>query len=546
MISNPRILIFEISLGLLLLLANSGWAMDSREPLQPLKEGAIASNVTDLHFGDVLYEYYQNLSFDSLIRLLAYSKTDRIPSQKLDAELLEAGLWLELGLHQQATEYLERILSAPIPESRKQIAQLFLARIWYRRGDDKKVADILEPMTGELSAAMQAERVHLLSNVLIRLGRYSTAANILSTWSGSGDWVFYARFNLGVALLSDHQVDAGTSYLGELGRLNSTQADLMNLRDRSNLALGFALLDIDKPADAQTYFRRVRLSGPYANRAMLGSGWADALQSNYREALTPWLTLSEKRPVDAAVLESLVAVPHLYELLGAPAQAAENYESAVAFLRHERAIVEQALNSKLMTQQLQELLAIEDEQQADIWLNRLLLHPEAPEARYLYEIFAGSEFQEARNIYKETLYLSRVVEGWRGSLNVNREILGLSYIQAPQEISNESSLVNVEVTPENINNPVKIEVNPNALKDSVSALDELDLRMKSIDQRYENLISKINEYRQDQLKSLSDLVDRGLKVQQKVIDDYLSQAYFQLGKIYDRAGLHDEKKSVQQ
>lgn len=494
------ILIRSFLAALLVVAGNYAWSNDSDGSLVPLKEGAIPVNVTDLHFGDVLYQYYQDRSFDSLVRLLAYSETGRLPAQKVDAELLEAGIWLELGLHQQATQYLERILVSSIPEAKKQIARMFLARMWYRRGDDEKTVNLLEQMKEGLSVAMEAERVHLLSNALIHQGRYAAAADLLRSWSGSGDWAYYARFNLGVALLRDRQIEAGTSFLDELGQLSSARIELLTLRDRANLALGFALLDVSKTSDAQTYFRRVRLAGPYATRAMLGSGWADTLQGKYREALTPWLALYEKKPIDTAVLESLISVPHLYEALGAPAQAAEHYEIAISLLKQERTVVGRAIDGVVITDHFEELLLKSEDQDMDVWLDELRSDPESPEARYLYEVFAGPDFQEGIKIYRETRYLANVVQSWRAALDLNRE--------ATSDQFNTSLLS----------------------------------RIKADEERYEILINQIANAQRTQLRYLSDLVARGLQAQQSAIDDYISEAHFQLAKIYDQAGLRPDAK----
>ena len=485
---------------LLVVAANFVWASDSDESLVPLNNGAVPINISDLHFGDVLYQYYQDRSLDSLVRLLAYSKTMRLPTQKVDAELLEAGIWLELGLHQQATEKLERILTSSIPEARKQIARLFLARMWYRRGDDDRAGRLLEQMTGELSVSMEAERVHLLSNVLIHQGRYTAAADLLRSWNGSGDWAYYARFNLGVALLRDQQIEAGTSFLDDLGKLSSSRIELLNLRDRANLALGFALLDISKSVEAQAYFRRVRLAGPYATRAMLGSGWADTLQGKYREALTPWLALYEKRPVDTAVLESLISIPRLYEALGAPAQAAEHYEKAIALLKEERAVIGQALNSMVVADHLEGLLLKNDGQEMDIWLDHLRSQPESPESRYLYDIFAGPDFQEGAKIYRETRYLAKAIAGWKAGLDASQS--------EPSAQTNNLLM--------------------RRIKDDVS--------------RYEALVKKIADTQRAQLRYLSELVTSGLEAQQFAIDDYIGEAHFQLAKIYDQAGLRPDAK----
>ena len=104
---------------------------------------------------------------------------------------------------------------------------------------------------------------------------------------------------------------------------------MASLRDKANLALGYAWLQANNPTAARTALERVRLSGPYSTRALLGMGWAEAALGQYREALTPWTELHGRNLLDAAVQESYLAVPYAYGKLNANAQAAEYYESAI-------------------------------------------------------------------------------------------------------------------------------------------------------------------------------------------------------------------------
>ena len=109
--------------------------------------------------------------------------------------------------------------------------------------------------------------------------------------------------------------------------------ELAALRDRANLALGFAYLQANEPARARPALERVRLDGPYSNKALLGIGWADAALGDYQGALTPWLELRERNLLDAAVQESYLAVPYAFAKLNANAQSAEYYETRGELLR---------------------------------------------------------------------------------------------------------------------------------------------------------------------------------------------------------------------
>ena len=87
----------------------------------------------------------------------------------------------------------------------------------------------------------------------------------------------YARYNLGVALVRSGDAARGTALLDELGRHPPPTRRLAALRDKANVALGFAALTDDKPRGRRAAdLERVRLTSMQANKALLGFGWAAA------------------------------------------------------------------------------------------------------------------------------------------------------------------------------------------------------------------------------------------------------------------------------
>ena len=121
--------------------------------------------------------------------------------------------------------------------------------------------------------------------------------------------------------------------LDDIGRMGLPNEELRTLRDKANVALGFAALKDGRPAAARDVLQRVRLQGIEADQALLGFGWAADALDNPRMALVPWLELAGRDPSDAAVLEAQLAVPYAYAELGANGQALERYQVAIEELR---------------------------------------------------------------------------------------------------------------------------------------------------------------------------------------------------------------------
>lgn len=52
------------------------------------------TRVRDLHYGDVLFYFYQDDNFEAITRLNAYEQWQRLPHHSAEAQLLLGGLYL--------------------------------------------------------------------------------------------------------------------------------------------------------------------------------------------------------------------------------------------------------------------------------------------------------------------------------------------------------------------------------------------------------------------------------------------------------------------
>lgn len=374
-----------------------------------------ATRVQDLHYGDVLFHFYQDDDFEALTRLLAYSQWGRMPHHFADAELLAGGLYLSLGMHNEAGERFARLLTPATPLGVRNRAWFYLGKVWYARGYDDKAEQALRSVTGLLPPELEAEKTHLLANVLMHGGRYDEAVALLDAFKGSSDWVAYARFNLGVALVRKGQLADADRYLTSVGEMPAASAELLALRDKANLALGFAYLQAGEPSNAKLVLERVRLNGPLSNKALLGAGWASAALGDFQGALGPWRELRDRNLLDAAVQESFLAVPYAYGKLGANAQAAEYYETAMREFDREGASLEQAIAGIRSSRLLDDLLANESEDRQG-WFWQLKELPDAPQSRYLYAVLAGHDFQEGLKNYRDLAFMHERLGAWTQSM----------------------------------------------------------------------------------------------------------------------------------
>src|ERR1700690_2653199 len=378
--------------------------------------------VMDLQYGDVLFYFFQDNYFDSITRLLAAQELGRLPHTEGEAELLLGGLYLSLGEHVEAGRIFEALLAGKTSEEVRNKAWFYLGKVWYQRGYLQESERALRQVSDKIQPRISAERYMLLAQIMLRQGRDDDAIAALGNWHGPPDWTAYAQFNLGVALVRKGRLGDATRYLDRVGRMVTANEELLSLRDKANLALGFALLQAQRAAEARPILERVRLEGPYSSKALLGVGWADSALGEFKRALVPWLALRKRNMLDSAVQESYLTVPYAFNQLGASGQAAEYYNSAIASFDAETKHIEDSID-QIRSGKLLDRLLRDDKKDTLTWYWQLKALPGAPEARYLYQLLASNEFQEGLKNYRELNFMSRNLDEGREDISAYDNML---------------------------------------------------------------------------------------------------------------------------
>jgi len=413
------------------------------QPAQAAKDGPDPIVVEDPHYGEVLFYFYQEDYFPAIVRLLAARDKWRLGAQpdelaEVDseedpgsagqfkhaeqAELLLGGLFLSYGHHLEAARIFERLLADNVNPEIRNRTWFFLAKIWLQRGYLDNAQNALSNLSDELPENLWREAQMLQSQIFIDSGQYDRAIALLQDWKGKTEWASYAKFNLGVALVRSGHVEAAAEILEELGDLNPFNDELTSLRDKANLALGYSLLQDGQPLAAKAPLQRVRLEGPFSNKALLGVGWADAESENYRRALVPWMELRGRDLLDSAVQESMLAIPYAMAKLDSISQAADHYLNAIEAFYEETNRLDRTIDFIRSGEVFEEFLS-DDPLDSTGWYWRLEELPEGPEGRYLYHLLATHEFQEGLKNYRDLYYLHENLDRWQDSVGVYANML---------------------------------------------------------------------------------------------------------------------------
>ena len=385
-------------------------------PLWAAEDSLDIGQIRDLPFGEVLFYFYQDDYFPALTRLMVAQHRGELDDHDDDAELLRGGMMLSYGLHREAGNIFNRLLEGKAPQSVRDRAWYFLARVWFQRGYFDRAETALLRIRAPLPEPMQERHMMLKSQVMMARGDFNAASTLLDEWRSDGDLASFARYNLGVALVRQGRLSEAARQLEKIGRMRTTELEMLGLRDRANLALGYALIQDQQGQAARKALGRVRLSGPFSSKALLGAGWADSLAEDYQQALVPWGALQNHDLLDPAVLESMLAVPYALAQLQANRRAADAYLNAIQTYVRETDRLDQSIVRMRSGDYISKLL--QDDKLTDPgWSWRLKTIPNNEDNQHLYLLVASHQFQEGLRNYRDLRFLQHNLQQWLLSLD---------------------------------------------------------------------------------------------------------------------------------
>ncbi|HKM56951.1 MAG TPA: hypothetical protein VJY33_26330, partial [Isosphaeraceae bacterium] len=284
-----------------------------------MAETSAPKDLKDLYFGEALYHAYQGEWFDAVSRLdtelaLHYGvdepERDTLHYHVNQAEFDVGDFELYYRMHRKAGRAIKAVIEGNVPEPVKNEAIYRLARIYFQKGQPIEAQEAIDRIKGAVPEKIRGDLAFLRAEILMANGRFADSAHILGGIQNAPDLSGFSTYNLGIALIRDGKETDGRSSLDRAGQIKSDDSVTLAIKDKSNLVLGEKLLTEKKFAAAKDVLDRVRLAGPFSNRGLLGSGWADASREQYQNALVPWTILAGRAATDPSVEEAMLAVPY--------------------------------------------------------------------------------------------------------------------------------------------------------------------------------------------------------------------------------------------
>jgi hypothetical protein len=411
-------------LALLVVCAGAGaWA--ATEPAK--------TNARDLYLGEAFFYAQQGEYFDAISRLdTELSQFYRLDEPNLDpfhiqlghAEFSVGDFELYYRMHKRAGRAMKAVIEGNVsPEIRNEAAYR-LARIYYEKSQPEDALHAIERIVGKVPERIRHEERFLRAQIYMVNGRFADAVDILEDMRDMRGFRGFAGYNLGMALFLQGKERAGIAQLDRAGQVKGEDEPTQAIRDKANLVLGYRLLEAEKPAQAKQYLDRVRMVGPFSDKALLGSGWSDVSLGRFDRALVPWSILVKRNPTDKAVQESLLGVPYSYAQLGMHGRAALLYGEALDAFGKEMLRVNASIQS-VRNGNFLEALVREELKQDKNWAIKLRELPEAPETWYLTQLMASNDFQSSLRNYQDLEDLRKRLKAWEEYLNAYEQIIEL-------------------------------------------------------------------------------------------------------------------------
>ena len=369
--------------------------------------------------GEIQYESLQANHLDALLRIYAFKpSTDKLSEP---GELSATDLQLSLGLSSAVESKIKTRSSDKRIQQSKNRDAFQLAWFYYNERKPAQALEVLDNIEGKADGVSLSDIEYLRALLYIHAGSFKAAAKLLYELPLIDQPRGYTQYNLALAQLQSDNEERGSSRLASLGRMNTSDADLLALKDMANLKLGYRYLQQGNLEQAKASFDLVRLDGPFTNQALLGSGWTLFSMSQLKRAIVAWSLLHKQEAINDTVIEAKMALPYAYSKLGVHGKAANLYAQAVELFESEIAHLDASIEA-IRKGDLNQAIINNHTTQGDDWFIRLSSRSEQAEF-YLPLLLANNEFRDQADKLSQLAQLKNRIE------------LGLTSVAASSEFA---------------------------------------------------------------------------------------------------------------
>ena len=288
--------------------------------------------VADLHYGNVLYAYYQDVTSQALIETLVLERRGIECEDPVRLDLAKGSFAFAEGMYRLASETFAAVEPGALEPLDRMRLSFHLAREHFRREE----WDAIEPLLADIdlgSTWLGRERVHpevefMRAELASRRGDMAAAHAAIARIDPKSPHYAYALFNLGVAERASGDLGAAARTFRDLSRIDAYSEEALDLKQRALVALSIVKRADHAPTRAEDILGGVPSESRYRDLALTSYGGLAMDAGNYELAARVWLTLAQDDVWTQSSAAARFALPLSLEQMASRQQALVQYRSA--------------------------------------------------------------------------------------------------------------------------------------------------------------------------------------------------------------------------
>ncbi len=351
---------------------------------------------SELDYGPVLYEFYQQNYFHALIENETALTKQNPQAHSANGQLLKGGMLLNYGLPDDSLSLFKALLDQKSKPDVRQKAWFHLGKLYYQQSNFAGAKDSIDRVSGELNPDMHLE-YHYLASLVGSEGRHvkGEADFFQNVDPKQSVRFYYLMFNLAVTELRSGKVALAVDRLEKVAMYSGDIDELLSLADRAKHGLAQMAIQAGDAIAARYYLTGIRTTGLYSNRALLTYAWTAIKAESFEEAIPALELLNSRSIAIPEVQEAKVLLAHLYEQEGSPRKAlranllAEKaFKKGIAMLGEARKILEKRTVPREFIQNLEEIVDASNWYRANATVDYGKLTP------FLIDLMSSNSFHE--------------------------------------------------------------------------------------------------------------------------------------------------------
>ncbi len=293
-----------------------------------------APDIGDLHYGTLLYAYYQGDHESALVLSLQAEKRGWQQQDPVRYLLAEGSFAFQYGMYQFATERFALVDARALTELDQARLSFHLAREYFRRGDWTATSAQLAALPADTGLwrrrVLHPEILFMQAELATRDGDFGRSRRLLAQLGGH-PLAAYGRFNLGSALYQQGDVREAWRTYEPLAMAPASTAELLDLRQRARLAMATLAMSGAfgaEGADAGQMLELLPGRGRYQDPALASYGSLAMQAGNYQQAAQVWQHLAAQPHWNQSTALARLALPLSLEHLQHGPQALLLYQQA--------------------------------------------------------------------------------------------------------------------------------------------------------------------------------------------------------------------------